>query len=147
MYKIEFTPEAVEDLKALRKFEQEEVVDGIESQLRHEPTVETRNRKKLRPHNVAAMKTVMVSARSRTLNDLLKKARRTGLILQSADGQRFVLTSVEQWEGFDVGADDDFAREVKKTARNKKLMKFLAGRRSNGKRIPLAKVKEELGLN
>ena len=93
------------------------------------------------------MKTVMVSARSRTLNDLLKKAQRTGLILQSADGQRFVLTSVEQWEGFDVGADGDFAREVKKTARNKKLMKFLAGRRSNGKRIPLANVKEELGLN
>jgi mRNA-degrading endonuclease RelE of RelBE toxin-antitoxin system len=50
MYEIEFTPEAVEDLKALRKFEQEEVVDGIESQLRHEPTVETRNRKKLRPN-------------------------------------------------------------------------------------------------
>jgi len=97
-------------------------------------------------HN-GRMKTVMVSARSRTLNDLLKKARRPGLILQSADGQRFVLTSVEQWEGFDVGADDDFVREVKKTARNKKLMKLLAGRRSNGKRIPLAKVKEELGLN
>ena len=54
MYEIEFTPEAVEDLKALREFEQEEVVDGIESQLRHEPTVETRNRKKLRPNNVAA---------------------------------------------------------------------------------------------
>ena len=54
MYEIEFTPEAVEDLKALRKFEQEEVVDGIESQLRHDPTVETRNRKKLRPNNVAA---------------------------------------------------------------------------------------------
>ncbi len=54
MYEIEFTPEAVEDLKALGKFEQEEVVDGIESQLRHEPTVETRNRKKLRPNNVAA---------------------------------------------------------------------------------------------
>ena len=54
MYEIEFTPEAVEDLKALRKFEQEEVVEGIESQLRHDPTVETRNRKKLRPNNVAA---------------------------------------------------------------------------------------------
>jgi len=29
---------------------------------------------------------------------------------------------------------------------NKKLMKFLAERRSHGKRIPLAKVKEQLGL-
>ena len=58
-----------------------------------------------------------------------------------------MLASIEQWEGFEVGAGDDFAREVKKTARNKKLMNFLAKRRSNGKRIPLAKVKEELGLN
>ncbi|MBI3464487.1 MAG: hypothetical protein HY000_15745 [Planctomycetes bacterium] len=34
------------------------------------------------------MKTITVPARYRSLNDLLKKARRNGLILQSADGQR-----------------------------------------------------------
>lgn len=53
MYEIEFTPEALEDLKSLKKFEQKEVIEGIESQLRYEPTVETRNRKKLRPNEVA----------------------------------------------------------------------------------------------
>jgi mRNA-degrading endonuclease RelE of RelBE toxin-antitoxin system len=53
VYGIEFTPEALEDLRALRKFEQKEVLDRIESQLRHEPTVEARNRKKLRPNAVA----------------------------------------------------------------------------------------------
>ena len=53
MYEIEFAPEALEDLKSLKKFEQQEVVEGIESQLKHEPTVETRNRKKLRPNDVA----------------------------------------------------------------------------------------------
>lgn len=53
MYEIEFTPEALEDLKSLKKFEQQEVVQGIESQLKHEPTVEIRNRKKLRPNDVA----------------------------------------------------------------------------------------------
>lgn len=53
MYEIEFTPEALEDLKSLRKFEQKEVIEGIEAQLRYEPTVETRNRKKLRPNDVA----------------------------------------------------------------------------------------------
>ncbi len=93
------------------------------------------------------MKTVTVPARSKTLNELLKRARRTGLILQSADGQRFVLASIEGWEGFDVGAGEDFAREVRRTVRNKKLMKFLAERRRHGKRIPLAKVKQQLGLN
>ena len=93
------------------------------------------------------MKTVTVPARAKTLNNLLKRARRSGLILQSTDGQRFVLASLEHWEGFDVGAGDDFAREVKLTVRNKKLMKLLTERRTHGKRIPLAKVKEQLGLN
>jgi mRNA-degrading endonuclease RelE of RelBE toxin-antitoxin system len=54
MYEIEFTPEALEDLQSLRKFEQQEVIAGVESQLKHEPTVETRNRKKLRPNDFAA---------------------------------------------------------------------------------------------
>ena len=92
------------------------------------------------------MKTITVSARSKTLNDLLKKAGRAGLILQSADGHRFVLASIEGWQGYDVGAGDDFAGEVRRTVRNRKLMKVLADRRRNGKRIPLAKIKEELGL-
>lgn len=53
MYEIEFTPEATDDLKALRKFEQQTILTGIETQLRHEPTIETRNRKRLRPNDVA----------------------------------------------------------------------------------------------
>ena len=53
MYEIEFTPEAKEDLKALKKPEQQEVTNGIETQLAHEPAVETRNRKKMRPNEVA----------------------------------------------------------------------------------------------
>jgi mRNA-degrading endonuclease RelE of RelBE toxin-antitoxin system len=53
MFEIEFTPEALKDLKALRKFEQNEVIEGIESQLKNEPTIQTRNRKKLRPNAVA----------------------------------------------------------------------------------------------
>ncbi len=92
------------------------------------------------------MKTITVPARSKTLNKLLKKAGRTGLILQSANGHRFVLASIEGWQGYDVGAGDDFADEVKRTVRNKKLMKTLADRRRGGKRIPLAKLKAELGL-
>ena len=92
------------------------------------------------------MKTVAVPTRARTLNVLLKQAQGSGLILQSADGQRFVLASIEKWAGFDVGEGDDFAREVKRSARNKGLMKLLAGRRSYGKTIPLKKAKERLGI-
>lgn len=93
------------------------------------------------------MKTITVSSRAKTLNDVLKKARRNGLILQSAVGERFVLTSIKNWEGFDVGAENNFAQEVKLTVRNKKLMKFLSERRSHAKRIPLSKVKEQLDIS
>lgn len=53
MYEIEFTVEALKDLKSLRKFEQQQVLTGIEKHLRYEPTVEARNRKQLRPNDVA----------------------------------------------------------------------------------------------
>ena len=53
MYTIEFTQEAIEDLKAFRKFEQKRILDAIESQLRHEPNVKTRNRFPMRPNLVA----------------------------------------------------------------------------------------------
>jgi hypothetical protein len=92
------------------------------------------------------MKTITVSARSKTLNGLLKQAGRSGLILQSAKGHRFVLASIEGWQSYDVGVGVDFADEVKRTVRNKRLMKTLADRRRGGKRIPLANVKQELGL-
>lgn len=53
MYDIEFDPDALEDLSSLRKFEQTQVLDGIEIQLRHDPDFETRNRKRLRPNEIA----------------------------------------------------------------------------------------------
>ncbi len=53
MYEIEFTIRAEQDLKWFRKNEQNEILDGIEAQLRHTPTVETRNRKRLRPSQTA----------------------------------------------------------------------------------------------
>jgi mRNA-degrading endonuclease RelE of RelBE toxin-antitoxin system len=53
MYQIEFTPEALDDLTALKKNEQNEILDSIEEQLRFEPTIETRNRKRMRLNPVA----------------------------------------------------------------------------------------------
>lgn len=53
MYEIEYTAEALEDLESLRKFEQKQVTDEIDAQLKNEPDIETRNRKRLRPNNVA----------------------------------------------------------------------------------------------
>ena len=94
------------------------------------------------------MKSIPVSARAKTLNELLKQARRGTIILESADGQRFALTSVNDWEGFDVGSSRDFADEEERTGKNKRLMKSLATRRKRvtGKSIALAEVKQQLGL-
>jgi len=95
------------------------------------------------------MRATMVSTQERKLSALLKKARRRNVILESADGERFVLASISNWEGFDVGDSDDFAEEVKKTAQNKKLAKFMSERRASNKgkpRYSAEQVRKELGL-
>ena len=95
------------------------------------------------------MKPVTVPSGAKTLNNLLKKARRRNVILESADGERFVLASIAQWQGFDVGNSEDFAVEVKRTAQNKKLAKLMAKRRAKDKgqpRFSLEEVRKELGL-
>jgi mRNA-degrading endonuclease RelE of RelBE toxin-antitoxin system len=53
MYDIAYTDDAIEDLKYFKKHEQNEIIDGIEQQLRYEPTVQTRNRKQMRPNEKA----------------------------------------------------------------------------------------------
>ena len=92
------------------------------------------------------MKTIIVSSRSKTIHALLKQARRNGLILESPEGERFVLAPIGDWQAFEVGDSEDFAEEVKATSQNKELIKFLKERRTRGKRIPIEKVRERLGL-
>lgn len=53
MYDIEYTLEAIADLKPFRKYEQQLIVDQIDEQLSREPAHDTRNRKRLRPNSVA----------------------------------------------------------------------------------------------
>jgi hypothetical protein len=68
------------------------------------------------------------------------------LILQAADGRRFVLAALGGWQGFEIGDDEDFGREVERTVENKDLLNFLAQRRQGGRNIPLAEVKARHGL-
>ena len=53
MFEIEFTSDAVDDLKSFRKSEQQTIFDQINGQLSYQPVTDTRNRKKLRPNDVA----------------------------------------------------------------------------------------------
>ena len=52
-YRIEYSPDAVEHLRALPARQQRLVVDTIDEQLAHRPTVETRKRKPMRPNRLA----------------------------------------------------------------------------------------------
>ncbi|OQX27596.1 MAG: hypothetical protein BWK80_04560 [Desulfobacteraceae bacterium IS3] len=85
------------------------------------------------------MKTVSVSRGAAFLNDILKQAMLEEIILETPDGQRFILASVEKWKGFQLAEDDDITQ-------NKELINHLSNRRSGGKRISLSEVKEKLGL-
>jgi len=52
-YRIEYSPDTVEHLRALSTHQQTTVLDGVERQLKFQPTVETKNRKPMRPNPVA----------------------------------------------------------------------------------------------
>ncbi|MHB1559875.1 MAG: type II toxin-antitoxin system RelE family toxin [Isosphaeraceae bacterium] len=53
MFCIQLTPEALDDLGSMPTFDARRVVAAVESQLSHEPTQETRNRKRPRPNGLA----------------------------------------------------------------------------------------------
>ncbi|HSG40073.1 MAG TPA: type II toxin-antitoxin system RelE/ParE family toxin [Thermoanaerobaculia bacterium] len=52
-YAIEYSPETIGHLRALTARQRTQVLDAVEQQLRHEPNVETRNRKPMRPNPLA----------------------------------------------------------------------------------------------
>jgi len=52
-YSIEYSPEAEKHLRFLTARQQAMVLDTVDEQLTHQPTVETRNRKPMRPNPLA----------------------------------------------------------------------------------------------
>jgi len=48
-FAIDFTQTAADHVRAFGKFEQQIVLGAVEEQLRHEPTTETRNKRRLGP--------------------------------------------------------------------------------------------------
>jgi len=53
MFAIEFTPGAIDDLRQLRKYDQQRISSAVETQLAYQPDNESRNRKRLRPNPIA----------------------------------------------------------------------------------------------
>jgi mRNA-degrading endonuclease RelE of RelBE toxin-antitoxin system len=54
MFNLAFKPEALEELRRFRKHDRQRVIDAIETQLPHQADQETRNRKRLRPNDLAS---------------------------------------------------------------------------------------------
>jgi mRNA-degrading endonuclease RelE of RelBE toxin-antitoxin system len=52
-FQIEFTQTAADHVRAFREYDQKVILNAIEEQLRHEPTVETRNKKPLSPNELS----------------------------------------------------------------------------------------------
>ena len=52
-YRIEYSPEAEQHLRALTARDRAIVLDAVDERLVHEPSVETTNRKPMRPNPVA----------------------------------------------------------------------------------------------
>lgn len=52
-YRIEYSPDSEGHIRSLTKREAVLVLDAIDEQLEHQPTVETRNRKAMRPNPIA----------------------------------------------------------------------------------------------
>jgi mRNA-degrading endonuclease RelE of RelBE toxin-antitoxin system len=53
-YRIEYSPEASNHFAFVTARQQSIVFDGVDEQLSYEPTVETRNRKRMRPNPLAS---------------------------------------------------------------------------------------------
>ena len=53
MFEIKFTEEAITDLQWFKKAERGHIVGELETMVSLEPTTETRNRKRLRPNELA----------------------------------------------------------------------------------------------
>jgi mRNA-degrading endonuclease RelE of RelBE toxin-antitoxin system len=53
-YRIEYSPDAVDQLRTFPARDQRIVVAGVSEQLKFQPSTPTRNRKRLRPNDLAA---------------------------------------------------------------------------------------------
>ena len=82
------------------------------------------------------MRRVNISTKAKTINLLLKKAQRGGLILRSPEGEEFILAEI-----------DDFNREIELTRQNKALMRLLNARGKQTKTFSASEVKKQLGLD
>lgn len=82
------------------------------------------------------MKTITLPEPSAELKALLEEAREEDVIVRLADGRKFLLSAV-----------DDFDHEIARTRQHEKLMALLDERGKQPQTISLDEVKRQLGLS
>jgi hypothetical protein len=81
------------------------------------------------------MKTIAISRRARSIQALLKRARRENVILQSPEGEEFILAEV-----------DAFDREIELARQDHAFMKFLDSRSRQAETVSSQQARNLLGL-
>jgi hypothetical protein len=79
------------------------------------------------------MKAIDLSTTAATLAEILDLAGEDNVILQTAEGRKFVLAEI-----------DDFADEVERTRRNESLTQMLNARSNETATLTLSQVREQL---
>jgi mRNA-degrading endonuclease RelE of RelBE toxin-antitoxin system len=92
-YEIQFVASARRQLDALAVPERTGIVAAIEEQLSHEPQVETRNRKQLRPNPVAPWE--LRIGKARVFYDVEESAKVTILAIGKKEGDKLYIEGKE----------------------------------------------------
>ena len=99
-YEIQYADTAIGHLAALTAPERSTVIDAIEEQLSHEPLIETRNRKLLRPNPIASWE-LRVGA-LRVFYDVASTERSAGtpaVVRILAVGKKKRNVAADRWKG------------------------------------------------
>lgn len=81
------------------------------------------------------MKSITVSSRARTVQQLLKQALRESLVLRTKDGRAFILAEIAQ-----------FDRDIELARPDNELQRMLVRRGKEKATIPLSEIKVQFGL-
>lgn len=146
-YRIEIAPEAYQHLVQFGKNQQKLVLDRIPAQLGHQPTVATRNRKRLEPNPMAAWELRVGRYRiyfegeeadaNTTLSEYARKGLKEPLVVTRRGRPVIAVTPVSgDWESVAVADSPEFQALVE---RSRAALEA-------GKGIPLDEVRRRLGL-
>jgi hypothetical protein len=87
------------------------------------------------------MKTVDLSAKQASIDEILRLAERQNLLVRTGEGKVFLVAEVDPDD-----TEDDFAHEVALSRQNRALRELLSQRSAEAGKYSIAQAREKLGL-